>query len=545
MLKKALKIFAITLIIGFIVFVSVLIYVYNNLEELTVNQIENAIERLSDKYEIKYSDLLFNLDEKSLTVKNLCIKPKLQNPNKKFTLKKLQSKNVVVKNIRYFILILNKTIRADSLIILKPDIELLRDLSIAELKQKSAQKESFLKGIRFDNVVADSGAFRLQNNENKVVAFKNSYFKLKIEDFSYKLANKEKSWGNIDFYAKNLIWPLRDSLHTITLKDIIAASKTNKLYVGQMEYIPKHNKYHFAKKIGYQKSRIYFSLSGIWCYDAKIQTLLNTKTFQVPKVDIEKFNFYGYNDKRVPKKNIEPIMPRQWLKKLKIPLMIDTLNLKSGYISHEIHPDNGKRPVKVYLSQISLNISNITNIKKHISENNSMIANIEANFLGKCKLISKVDFNLNSESGKHIITGMVDRLRLSKLNRLVENLGMIKIKSGLMNSMEFSINGSYSQAHGYLKMNYRDLKVTLLRKKESRRKFSRNRFLSFLANRAIKTNNPSGNKALRIGRISKSRGKYTSLFGFWNECILDGVMHSITSEKINKKINKRKRKSKH
>ncbi|MDR0661542.1 MAG: hypothetical protein LBG19_12325 [Prevotellaceae bacterium] len=106
-------------------------------------------------------------------------------------------------------------------------------------------------------------------------------------------------------------------------------------------------------------------------------------------------------------------------------------------------------------------------------------------------------------------------------------LAFIEIKSGVVQSMNFSISGNSKTAKTNMTFLYNDLKVDILNPKKENH--PERKFLSGVVNTLlIKSNNPSGNREPRkVTGANSERDRFLSNFNYWWRGIREGMMHSI------------------
>jgi hypothetical protein len=104
----------------------------------------------------------------------------------------------------------------------------------------------------------------------------------------------------------------------------------------------------------------------------------------------------------------------------------------------------------------SAQVSNITNRKDKISENNQMIVDMQTRLLNQFPLTIRWVFYLGDPNGRFDIHGKSGSANATVFNALSVPMAGVEFKTGNVNSMEFDLTGTNNKMNGTLKLLYTD-----------------------------------------------------------------------------------------
>jgi len=216
--------------------------------------------------------------------------------------------------------------------------------------------------------------------------------------------------------------------------------------------------------------------------------------------------------------------PYQSMMKMPTKFFIKNVKVKNGYISYRERGAISKKIGDVFFSNVNGSIENVTNIDSYIKQKLMMQVDVEAKFLNMALLNSQWKMPMNATDGAFVITGKLAGFNGTKINPIIEPLGMGSIKSGNLKSFTFNIMGSDVKAEGDVVLLYDNLKIKLL--KNSEKEIKNKNLSSFIANIIIKDQNPSNGK-MRTGKIEFNRVMTKSFFNIVWKSLFDGFKKSI------------------
>lgn len=233
-------------------------------------------------------------------------------------------------------------------------------------------------------------------------------------------------------------------------------------------------------------------------------------------------------------------IPQIALKKLKMDMRIDTIQVKKIGVYYTEYNAKTGQPGMLNFNNVSGRFLNITNNKTALQKNNIATAQIQAYFMNQGKLDAQFGFNLTDENAAFTFKGTLGAMDLKKVNPITMPLALIKISSGTVKKLDFDMHADKKIAKGTLTLLYNDLKISVLKSDDNGVK--KMGIVSLLANAlVIKRNNPTENEPPRSSNIIYNRRKYSSIFSYMWKSVFTGLKESagfdpLTEQTVAQKI---------
>jgi hypothetical protein len=140
-------------------------------------------------------------------------------------------------------------------------------------------------------------------------------------------------------------------------------------------------------------------------------------------------------------------------------------------------------------------------------------------------LTARFAFPMNPRN-LYYVEGTLDNFELTTLNPTLENLVMVRILSGKMNSMSFNFDYNNDESNGSMVLLYEDLEMNALKEKES--KTVVNKIKSFFLNVLFAKKNTRDKVKIvkRNGAIQFTRDEKRSIFNYWWKSLATGIKSS-------------------
>ncbi len=328
-----------------------------------------------------------------------------------------------------------------------------------------------------------------------------------------------------DMSADGFSFVTDDKLYKIDLGPFILNKALSAISVKYAAVIPLLSEEAFVRSLKVQKDRFEMRLNDIRFTGADVENLINDKRMIVEQASFQPA-IRIFNDRTVTPATESKVgeYPHQLLKKLKTELYLKTVRVNNGNIHYVERGALSRQKGDVFFNNVNMVISNVTNIPSYIRNNNAMTVNVNAKFLGIADISSAWNLPLNTQNGAFSMTGKVGAFYGTKLNPVIEPLGMGSVNTGRINSYTFNMQGTDLHATGDALMLYEGLKIKLL--KTNSTGIEKKGVTSFVANVLIKDNNPSGGKTRR-GNLAFKRVITKSFFNLVWKSIFAGAQTSI------------------
>lgn len=333
---------------------------------------------------------------------------------------------------------------------------------------------------------------------------------------------------NYNFITPNSLYELR--------VDKLKASVTEKyIHVDSINYKPLFLIEEYADKLDYAQDRFDVKVGKVEVEGFNFDELFNYQKFIIESILIDGVDGSIYRDSRVKSNpDRQPVTVQKFVKDLPVPIKLDTLALKNGKIIYSEISKDGSEPGITSFTDTDFKIINITNDSLVYSKNDSLIVNGVTSFLGESKLEIAFNFDMNHPDDLYTYEGYLEEMNFEKLNPLFTNILFVKMKSGEMKKLEFSVKATKDHAEGMMYFPYQNLRFKLLNKDDiGNPGFLLNVVNWSLNHLIIKSNNPGKLfNVYRDGKIDIKRNYQKSVFNHMGNALLMGLISSTTPKPI-------------
>jgi len=331
---------------------------------------------------------------------------------------------------------------------------------------------------------------------------------------------------NINNYA----YSTPDSMYRIGVDRFDFRASTGRIKINRFILVPRHSEMKFGEVSGYARDRFNVSLNNITLSGIDFPLYLRKQELMAREMKINNGFLAVFNNNSLPEQNLPKVgkFPHQLLQTVKAPLTIQKLILDNINISYaEYDRDSQERGV-ITFDNTSGTISNVTNAKTVKEKNPYMFARMHTRLMGEGKLDVNFRFDLNASNGTFAYAGLLKDMDGRALNKITRPLGMIQIRSGYINALDFRVQANDQQAEGKLNFRYERLGVNLLERDADKDHLVKKGWLSFLANNLIlNTSNPDANGKFVSARINYTKVPSSTFFSYLYKTLFQGIRYSI------------------
>ena len=510
-------------------------------------ELEKAVSKKSEGlYALQYDSLKLDEAAGNLAISNIILAYDsnrylrlIEKEEAPPTLLKISIPLISVTGVKTSQALLNKEIIGSKLVIKSPVIDIIYTHAGKDSARNIPTKEVYrqllgnLNLIKIDTLEITDAVIttRTLKNGKKNIHFDNASIRL------LDLAIDETTGNDSSqlLFAKQLFvdchklsWTSADRLYTYSAHDISLNSASNTVSVKQFRVDPLLAEQAFVKSLPAQDDRFDFSLNGITLQNVNFQQLLN-EMLLAENILVNSASFKIYRDLSIPrdKKNRVGRYPHQLLEKIPLTMQVGKLVINTGFIEYKEKNKITGRSGKVQFHDVQATLINLTNDTRAVRNNNVMNAKVNSLFLNTARLKTDWKFYLRHPKGRFDLKGTMAPIEGEKVNPLIEPMGPAKIEKGHINNVNFDLSGSNHSINGDVVMLYNDLKVSLLEKDKGSKELDKKSLTSFIANIAIKNDNPSGkNGEPRTAKVHLDRNSNRSIFYLVWKAIFQGVKES-------------------
>jgi hypothetical protein len=315
--------------------------------------------------------------------------------------------------------------------------------------------------------------------------------------------------------------------HELNVDDIQFTYSTNELLISGFSFRNIDSPELYSSKQKYRSPWVDINVDTILI---KINPwhIYNKGVLYVKDVTISGVNATIYNDVTLALKPKHQDMPSRAIRDISFPLKIDRISVGNSNLKY-LHKTEAASTGLFELDHIELIAQNITNIDYLMDMDPILKLDVKALLWNAGILKADFQINLKNEFDYIYAKGSLVNMDLQKTEYMIKPLYGVSISSGYLNKLSYELAMNENMGEGRLVFSYSDLKVDFkkdsLSSNDANAEQKSNKFLNFVANGAIKTNNiPSTNKYIPYGHMIYERSKDKAIFDLYWHSIQSGIM---------------------
>ncbi len=506
--------------------------------DVRVNLTKTKHNPIKKKISLNIDSLEFDNSVKLLTINNISYNSKEITIDKQVSLEGFDVDNISLLGLNLGELAINKKLVANNLFIDKPCLNLFNNKSNLLIKKSKLRDlnlyskiKSSLKAIDLRKIMVDSIKLKLTTQESfniNTKIYDNMSAKVKnlLIDSLHQNDGRLFSADDFSFHIRNYATNISDSVYHLKINDLWLSTGRKGIFAYDISLNPNYTKEEYAKKVRKEFNLNYLDIKNVSVLDLDILELADNKNFMAGKINIDGIDYSNYKNKKYkPSHDRKIALPLDLVWKSKRMINIDTINVVNSYIEHETARKNPNEKGFINFTDLNAQLTNLTNIPSKIEKNNIAKLKASAYFMDDGFFNVLFNFNILSPIGEYSYVGDLYNFNMPSLNSLVENLFFVSIKSGKIDSLNFTVNANDDYANGILRMFYNNLKISLLDKKDiNKGNVDKRGFLSMLANSIIRNKN---RKFRTRNKIYFERNVYKSIFNYWSLSLLSGIKSAL------------------
>ena len=528
-----------------------LLYWHTHKNAIIKNELEKAIAKTnSGFYKISYQDMKVNEDSGSLSVLNMNVfydsldyVLAKQNNEVPPMLFRIYIPEIYVEGVKTQRALLNKEIVGRKLEIKNPVIDLQYTYSGKDSVRNVPTGEIYrqvlgnLDLVQMDTILITGAQLRTSNKRTGrlIIAVNNitiSLLKVRVDSLAYADSSRLLFAKDMHIQIDKIAWASSSNLYHYTANNVSLNSGTGDLRIKEFLFKPGLNENAFVNAIPTQDDRFDFAFNNIILSGLDVPRLTD-EYLDAGSLTIGSATFHIYRDLARPrdKKNRVGHYPHQILDDMPLLFNIRSLNILNSFLEYKERSRITRQSGEVQFYNVGGSLSNFTNDKKKIAQNNIMRATITSSFLNKTPFKTNWVFYLLHPKGRFSLSGNVGAIDATQLNPLTEPMGPASIKKGHLNGVEFNLEGSNYNMNGDVKVLYNDLKLALLEKDKGATETDKKFLMSFLANIVIKNDNPNNNEEVRVAKVNHARDTNRSIFNLCWKTLFEGIRETVGIKK--------------
>jgi hypothetical protein len=329
-----------------------------------------------------------------------------------------------------------------------------------------------------------------------------------------------------EFTLKGADFVFRRGFYTLKVRELNFSKSMSRISLHSLELVPAYPEYRFARMWGSRTSRMSLKVAGVQFKDINLNDFFKGQGFHAGLLTIESPGLEIFRDQSVPGGSVlkEKKFPQEWLREWGFKLRIDEIKISNGNIVFLVGAGPGRKPGKIFFTDIKATLRDVANYPALLKKGAAVRLAVDAGLMGKSSLKAHVTIPINDKKNMFAFSGSLGPIAMREFNSMVEETAPLRIKSGVIKSLDFSARGNSDRIKGEMKLLYKNLKISVLKKGDREKK---RRIVSFLANVVIRGDNPKRGKPPRIGKIYYEREMPMPFLSYIWKSLLTGIKSSV------------------
>ncbi len=324
--------------------------------------------------------------------------------------------------------------------------------------------------------------------------------------------------------ANGFSFRTKDNQYKLSVGDFSVSNTTSTIHVKNILLAPLLSEKEFVKRSSSQKPLYNLTFNNVILSGVNTKRFLSNQELEMDKASFQLI-LKIFKDRTLAEDSINKVgkYPHQSLLKLPFPFYVKTIKINNSAVYYKEKSFLTKKTGTVFFDEVNATLSNVTNLPGQIKLNDLLKANITARFLGAGSLSTEWYLPLHSGNEVFKINGVLGKMNAVTINSVTEPLGMVSIKEGQIDELNFSINGTDTKATGNILFLYRDIKFDILKRGDDE-EMKKKGLLSLLANALMKNENI---KRENTQVVNYERDIYKSFFNLLWQTIFTGVKNTV------------------
>lgn len=491
------------------------------LEYWVNNKLPAAINKEGSKYYITYKDVDISIWRFSVHADDVKLVPRA---SKNEVGKEhgaglyISLASVDIKGINFIGMLFSDKISASSLLLTKPDILVIKNRQAPSKAKEDGKQEvakPFQKLISIDRISCTRGKIRMVYNDNDIIlSLHNISLGFDEINISEKTLSRKLpfTYATYKLSCDSLFYRPNTTYHISTAK---IETANDAMTVNTIQYICDLSRTKFVKQLETERDLYNIKVEKLivnqlnWGFGKDERLFVHSGLVQLNKAHANIFR-----DKTLPDDLRKKLLYNKLLRDLKFDLRVDTLAIRQSTLEYE-EKVNENGPGKLRFSPFNLTAMHIASGFKNKKLPDVNIA-IDARFMDVAPL--KVNWTLNvldQTDGFHI-KGYVKKLPAENLESFIRPYMNFTAK-GILDEVYFDFNGNDNGSKGKFGINYDDLKFTIYKKDDRKKK---NKFLTAVASVFVKKDTK---EKVKKADIEVVREKDKSFYNMFWKSIAEGL----------------------
>lgn len=366
-------------------------------------------------------------------------------------------------------------------------------------------------GFKMKSVTLDR--FRMMNadvgiHSNTIVL--NPRIDLELKGLSYDMEKRDLDVRDVYFHTEKLDWTFTNGYYQLHIGDILFDN--NMLKLEDLRIGSPYDKIDFTRRHPKHPALLDLRVGTFMVNDLRLPSLVKDGIIDAKNALLKDVDFVVFKNKQVEAPLTYKPMINTYFQKAPVKVDIDSMMIENMDFTFELLPRKGTETGKLIFADINGVLYEVSNLVKKPDQYITLKAN--ARFMNDGYFTTLWKLPADSLNDRFFLDAHMQRYDLTTLNKMIEPAAPIRIESGTVNDLTFSISGTDRLADIDMRMLYDDLIVDLMKEKNG--KMVTRGLPSALINAVVRNSNPRRpNRKPHITKITSiERDTNRSTFNF-------------------------------
>lgn len=293
--------------------------------------------------------------------------------------------------------------------------------------------------------------------------------------------------------------------------------------IGSISLIPQYGKDEFVLRSLSHSDWTQARAERIECRGFDLQRLIRERFLQMDSIGIQHATASSFKNRQVEQPRRVKLLFYESVQQFPVPFSVRKVKMDNIHAEYQELSKNGTSPGTVVFDSLRGILSGLTNVASDSPTYYTLSTSGKLMDQGDVSAVFRLP--VDSLNPHFKVEGRLGRMSMLPLNKMVEPLVKMKIVSGEIQEIKFTITGNSHRAHVDMLFLYEDLKVRLLKEKDGQMKSVT--FLNNLVNGLLlKEDNPD-RRGTRRAEATAERDIYRSQFNYLWRTVLAGLKISV------------------
>lgn len=409
-------------------------------------------------------------------------------------------------------------VAVQKVIVVKPHL-ILTQMDSLKKSSKSPTQSVEPMSVELEQLIVKRAQVELRNAKRTILKLTDYTVKGQAISFvDHQDTTQQLTYESLSVTGGQLYYHL-GKLHDLQVEAVDI--NPDDLVINQLRIIPNYSREAYVNVIPYEKDLMKVSLQQLKLHDYQFDFQVFPPKLTVANAVLDSIDLAIYRDKRVADDSTKKKMYSTMLRTMDLQLAVDSLAIHHANIRYEeVQAKNGKTGL-VFFENMEVRATNVTNLQLESADFPATKVAVQTEFMGSSSLHVNWLFHVNDPADSFRINGAAYHIPSKAINGFLQPAFNLKAEGEGIQALYFDFYGDHRNAQGNFKMNYRDLKIEVLRKNGQ----ERNGVLTFLANLVLKGDTDYSGKTVHIDSVKRDPTK-----SFWNyfwKCIAAGLKKTV------------------